>query len=136
MNLPPWAAEALRELGVAAVWLFGSMVTGATHTHSDADVALLLTDEAPPPSLRERGRVSDLLARALGQPDIDLVVLDEAPLELRAAVIGQGRLLAQPDAPRRVRFEVETLSQWFDVREALRTQDRAYVARTARQGLA
>lgn len=135
MDLPDFAVEPLRELGVAAVWLFGSTVAGGAHAHSDADVALLLREGAPRPSLRDRGRVSDVLARALGQPDIDLVVLDEAPLELRAAVLDQGRLLAEPDPPRRVRFEVETLSRWFDVREAVRAQDRAYVARIAREGL-
>lgn len=136
MDLPADTVEELRELGAAAMWRFGSTVTGATHAHSDTDVALLLREGAPSPSLRERGRICDLLAAALGRADIDLVVLDEAPLEVRAAAIHEGRLLAQPDPPRRVRFEVETLSQWFDVREALRAQDRAYLARVAREGLA
>lgn len=136
MDLSSAAVEQLRELGVAAVWVFGSTVAGATHVHSDTDVALLLSEGVPPPSLGERGRITDVLAGALGRADIDLVVLEEAALELRAAVIGQGRLLAQPDPPRRVRFEVATLSQWFDVRQAMHGQDRAYVARIAREGLA
>lgn len=136
MDLSAATMEQLRQLGAAAVWLFGSQVTGTAHADSDTDVAVLLRVETGSPSLRERGRLSEVLADALGQPEIDLVVLDEAPLEVRAAAIRHGRLLAQPDPPRRVRFEVDTLSRWFDVREATAGQDRAYLARVAREGLA
>lgn len=135
MDLPTATVEQLRQLGVAAVWLFGSQVTGTAHANSDTDVAVLLHVDAGSPSLHERGRLSEILADALGRPEIDLVVLEEAPLEVRAAAIRHGRLLAQPDPSRRVRFEVDTLSRWFDLREATAGQDRAYLARVAREGL-
>lgn len=135
MDLPAATVEQLGQLGAAAVWLFGSQVAGTAHAGSDTDVAVLLRADAGSPSLRERGRLSEVLADALEQPEIDLVMLDEAPLEVRAAAIREGRLLAQPDPPRRVRFEVDTLSRWFDLREATAGQDRAYLARVAREGL-
>ena len=135
MQLSEATVAELRAHGVAAAWQFGSTVQGAAHADSDIDVAVLLRAGVPAPALLERGRIADVLAAALGSADIDLVVLDEAPLELRAAVVGGGHLIVRIDEPRRVRFEVETLSRWFDVREALRAQDRAYLARISREGL-
>lgn len=135
MDVSEEAADRLRGLGVAAVWLFGSQATGEAHPGSDTDVAVLLVEGADTPGLLDRGRMGDLLAGELGLVDVDLVVLDEAPLELRAEVVAGGRLVVRLDEPRRVAFQVETLSRWGDVAGAVRVQDRAYLSRVAREGL-
>lgn len=135
MEVSEDAAEWLRGLGVAAVWVFGSQASGGAHPGSDTDVAVLLVEGAERPGLLDRGRMSDVLAGELDVADVDLVVLDEAPLELRAAVVVEGRLVVGLDEPRRVAFQVETLSRWGDVAEAVRVQDRAYLSRVAREGM-
>lgn len=135
MEVSEDAAERLRGLGVAAVWVFGSQATGRSHPGSDTDVAVLLVEGAARLGLLDRGRMADILAGELGVVDVDLVVLEEAPLELRAAVVVEGRLVARLDDPRRVGFQVEVLSRWGDVAEAVRAQDRAYLSRVAREGL-
>lgn len=137
MHLLESTVERLHELGVAAVWLFGSRVGGRPHPQSDTDVAVLLRDDAASSSALEFGRLAHVLAEALGAgDDIDLLVLDQASLEVRVAVLTDGKLLASLDDPRRVAFQVDTFSRWPDVRRALRQQDHAYLERIGRDGLA
>jgi predicted nucleotidyltransferase len=135
MNLPDETTRRLAEEGVAAVWLFGSRAGGRPRTDSDTDVAVLLAEHVAAPGLVARGRLADVLATALGRADVDLVVLDHAPLALRARVITAGVLLVAIDDVWRVRFTVDTLSRWGDVRETVRRQDRSYLNRVAREGL-
>lgn len=85
--------------------------------------------------LLERARLAADLAEALGTPDVDLVVLDEAPLELRGHVVQTGRVIHSQDEARRVGFEVRTRSEYFDYLPTLRELEHAYLARIADRGL-
>lgn len=135
MQLSDQLVERLARAGVAAVYLFGSRAKG-THTPvSDADVAVLMPQGSRRLTLAERSSLANAFADELGAPDADLVVLNEAPLELRGRVVQEGRPLYRADEPGRVRFEVDTLSRWLDVEPTVREQDRAYLARVAREGL-
>lgn len=83
------AAQALMELGATRVWLFGSLVRGHVHAHSDIDLAcegmparellvgLLRAEEAVGPGVT-----------------VDLVRVEEARLRLRA-VIHAGEVLLE-----------------------------------------
>lgn len=128
--------DVLAEAGVAAAYLFGSRATGRPRPDSDTDVAVLLRPGQPTPTLLEREALAVALAAVLGAGEVDLVVLDGAPLELRARVVRTGRLLAAPDPVARVRFEVDTQSRWFDVEPAHREQTAAFLRRVAQHGLA
>jgi len=81
------AGKVLRDAGVVAAYVFGSRATGTHRGTSDLDVAVLLDRGL---GLLERERLVARLADALGVPDVDLVVLDEAPLELRGQVAERG----------------------------------------------
>jgi uncharacterized protein len=83
----------------------------------------------------ERARLAADLAEALGTPEVDLVLLDEAPLELRGHVAQEGRLIYSRDEPQRVSFEVRTRSEYLDCLPTLRMLERAYLARIADRGL-
>lgn len=85
--------------------------------------------------LLERERVSLALAGALGVVEIDLVMLDEAGLELLGTVVQEGRLIYSADEPARVRFEVRTRSAYLDFAPTMRALGRRYVARIAQEGL-
>lgn len=85
--------------------------------------------------LLERARLAARLAEALGVPDVDLVVLDEAGLELRGRVVQEGRLIYSRDEPARVGFEVRTRSEYIDYLPTLRALERSYLARIAGDGL-
>ncbi len=123
--------ELLREHDVAVAYLFGSRAAGTASEGSDHDVAVLFDGE---PSLRDVGALQLALTRLLGTP-VDLVELDRASLELRAAVVQHGTPLLRDDEPRRVAFEVATRSRWFDYEPVLRALSRAYLRRVAARGL-
>ena len=104
---------------VAAAWLFGSFARGDAHAESDVDVAVLCrrtpaaTLDALP--LRLEGELERLLRRTT-----QVVVMNSAPADLRARVLRDGRLLADRDRSRRIRFEVRTRNEWFDLQPILR----------------
>lgn len=123
---------ALREAGVVIAYLFGSRATGTARAQSDADVAAL---PGRPLGLLERERLAGRLAVAFGVPDVDLVMLDQAPLELRGRVVTEGRLLFSADERRRVAFEVRTRSEYFDFLPQLAALTQAKLRRVAERGL-
>ena len=76
---------------VMAVYLFGSTARGTARAGSDIDVAVLF--DAPPPGTLSGPRfvIEGELERALGTP-VDLVVLNDAPVDLRTRVLRAGTL--------------------------------------------
>ena len=104
----------------AAVYLFGSVARGAARPDSDVDLGVLF-GAAPPPRLDSPALdLEALLERHLGLP-VELVVLNTAPVDLRIRVLREGRLVLDADRPARVRFEVATRNEYFDLEPVLRT---------------
>jgi predicted nucleotidyltransferase len=124
--------EVLRRAGVVVAYLFGSRAVGRNRNTSDADVAVLVDGER---GLLEQEALADRLARAMGVPDVDIIVLDEAPLELRGRIVQEGRVLFSADEARRVAFEVLTRSQYFDFLPTLEAHTRRYLRQVGREGL-
>lgn len=124
--------EIFRNAGVQVAYLFGSRARGGETERSDADVAVLLDGGR---GLLEQQRLADRLARALGVADVDLILLDEAPLELRGRVVQEGRVLYSADEARRVAFEVLTRSFYFDFLPTLEAHTRRYLRQVAQEGL-
>ena len=92
--------KALREFfhrerppGVVSVYLYGSAARGQAHAQSDVDVAVLL-DRACFPSraqrAEERVRLTSELIHALGNNDVDLVLLNDVPPGLGRHAITAG----------------------------------------------
>jgi uncharacterized protein len=98
-------AELLRDHGGRFAFLHGSRVTGGSRTDSDLDVAVWF------------GRPTDDLAmRALLPAGVDLLVLDDAPLELAGRVALHGRLLFELDPAERVEWQATTRKVYLDER--------------------
>lgn len=116
---------------VVVAYLFGSRTEGTAHEGSDHDIAVLF---GRVPSLGEISTLQAALARALHTP-VDLVELESASLELRAKVVQEGRLIFSSDEPRRVAFETQTRSRWFDYRPVMQALTHAYLQRVAARGL-
>ena len=105
--------------GVAAAWLFGSFARGDARDGSDVDVAVLF-HRAPEPAsealpLELDGEIDRLLGRT-----VQVVALNTAPADLRVRVLRDGVLLLDRDPSLRIRFEVRTRNEWFDLRPILR----------------
>lgn len=112
--------ERVRQLGlsapeaVAAIYLYGSVARGTARAGSDVDLGLLLRD-APPPGLA--GPASDFAAtveRALQLP-VDAVVLNGAPADLVHRVLRDGVIVLDRDRAFRLRFEVQSRNEYFDL---------------------
>ncbi len=98
------AVAALRQAGARFAYLHGSRATGQNRADSDIDVAAYFGGR-PPNSF-------DVLL----PPGVDLLILDDAPLELAGRVAVGGRLLFEDDPVARVRWEAMTRKIYFDDR--------------------
>jgi len=103
---------------VIAVYLFGSVARGETRIDSDVDVGVLFVQ--PPPRTLDGPRFSleGELERLLGR-DVDLVVLNDAPVDLRIRVLRDGHVLVDRDRTARLAFEVQTRNEYFDLEPVL-----------------
>lgn len=125
-------APAFDEAGVGFAFLFGSRARREARPDSDLDLAVMCDREL---SLLARSRLAGAVASALGVPEVDLVVLSEASLELRAKVIREGQLVHSVDEPARVAFQVRTLSEFLDFEPTLRMHERRVLEQFAERGL-
>jgi predicted nucleotidyltransferase len=111
-------ANAERE-GIAAAYLFGSVARGTATPGSDVDVGILYSED-PPRTLAGMGfRLEGALEQALGMP-VQVVVLNHAPVDLSIRVLRDGRLLVDRDRSKRVRFEVKTRFEFWDLEPYLK----------------
>ena len=114
--------------GVAAAYVFGSVATATARPDSDVDVAVLFTATPPHTLNGARFALAGRLEAALGAP-VDLVVLNNAPVDLSIRVLRQGRLLVDRDASARIGFEVRTRNEAFDLEPVLARYRSARVPR-------
>ena len=103
----------------AAVYLFGSVARGDDRPGSDVDLGVLYR-RAPPPTLDGLPlRLEGEIERLLGRPT-QVVTLNTAPADLRARVLRDSVLILDRDPSLRIRFEVRTRNEWFDLQPILR----------------
>lgn len=121
-------AEALTDRRVSVGYLFGSRIDGSARPTSDLDVAVLVDGGL---GLLEQVQLADEIRLVCGVPEVDLVVLDRASLELRAHVVRTGRCIFSRDETRRVGFEVRTLLEYLDFEPTLRRLTDSYLRRVA-----
>ena len=115
---------------VVAAYLFGSQASGQTTALSDVDVAVLLEPGVAAPGMVQARLISDLML-VFHRSDVDVVVLNRAPILLRQRVIGPGRVLYCRDDTARVRFEVATRREYVDTQPLSERQDAALLERYA-----
>jgi len=104
---------------VDVAYLFGSRARGDFTEESDLDFAILLSRNFNDPY--DFVRLIADLAMALGVKDekINLVVLNDASLELAYKVISEGIIIYERNIEKRVDFEVNTLKFYLDFKPVL-----------------
>lgn len=105
------AVEVLRAAGARFAFVFGSAAEGGSTAASDLDVGAWWGEEAPAPW--------DVPVPA----GVDLLVLDEAPLEIAGRVALRGRLLFDDDPPARVGWQATTRRIYLDEEDRQRRLD-------------
>lgn len=104
------------------VYLFGSQIDGPAGPESDYDFVLLVDDVRQ--VLAFRARLTHELGDVLETDRVDVVILNQAPVELAYAVIAQGRPVYQRDEATRVEYEAEVMGRYGDYLPVLRAQRR------------
>ena len=108
------AVEALRAAGARFAFVFGSVAAGTERSTSDLDIAAWWDGAAPPPW-------------DVPVPDgVDLLVLNDAPLELAGRVALHGRLLFDDDPPARVHWQASTRKVYLDEEDRQRRLDEVF----------
>lgn len=110
------SVRALRAAGAVFAYLHGSRAGGTPRADSDVDLAAYFGTE-PPQSF-------DVLLPS----QVDLLVLDSAPLELAGRVAARGELIFDDDPVTRVRWESMTRKIYFDELPRIRRAHREFAA--------
>ena len=113
LNLLPQANNFLENYPkVVFAYLFGSLTKGKVNPLSDIDIALYLKKGTN--FSREKMVILEELIDIFGTEEIDLVILNIAPLTLKARIVGNKKILVDKDPFLRHSFESLVLREYFD----------------------
>jgi len=116
MGLIPKAQKILDENPkVIFAYLFGGLAKGRITPISDVDIAVYLKDFKSEEDIFDiKLELLTSLSEVLNTEEIDLVVLNTAPLPLKARIIQNKQVLVDKDPNFRYSFESLTLRKYFD----------------------
>jgi predicted nucleotidyltransferase len=97
---------------VRFVYLYGSTARGDDRPDSDVDLAVSVS---PRGTLLDDARLHDQLSAAMGRGEVDLLVLQDAPLWLQFRVVA-GRVVYSRDEPERIGFRERVEKEFLDFR--------------------
>ena len=109
----------VEEKDILLAYIFGSQVTGKIGPLSDYDFAVFLSQK---PSFQFKYKLKNKLLNILDNKQVDLVILNDAPIELKYKIIATGKIIYQKNSTIRTEFEADTLSKYFDYLPVLRAQ--------------
>lgn len=104
---------------ILLAYIFGSQLKGKTGPLSDFDFAVLLSQK---PSFRFKYELKNKIANIINSGKVDLIILNEAPIELKYHVVASGKIIYQKNSLIKTEFEADTLSRYFDYLPTLRAQ--------------
>lgn len=109
-------SQALKcERDIAFAYLFGSMARGRSGALSDVDVAVYLEPAGDPSSrFKRRLQLMARLGHVLQYDDVDVVPLQDAPVDLAFEILAYGRVILCNNAEAKAIFVFETLRRYHD----------------------
>ncbi len=130
-------AEVLAPHPVLLAYLFGSAATGHMTPFSDVDIALVLDEShaSMPGRLKFELALEAEIAERCSLSQVDVRVINEAPLVLRGQVVTEGILLFARDDQTRIDFETRTRSEYFDFLPVAKYLREAFFADVLERGL-
>lgn len=130
--LPQKTKQQLKRLGVTALYLFGSRAQGLAGPLSDYDFGVLVKDAKKTRDSKLYLKLYDILSplcpRTLKNDVIDIIFLNQAPLELKFHIIKRGRVLFDANPRTRLNFEEKTMLEYCDYRPMLNMFDKIILA--------
>jgi hypothetical protein len=128
--------ESLMSEPVQIAYLFGSQARGDAGPLSDVDIAVLVPDDVCRDDYTAlQLRLATRLMRALKRDDVEVVILNRAPILLQHRIIRDGRVLICRDELLRSRYEAYVLTRYFDSRHLENLYNDGLMKRITREGL-
>ena len=116
------------EEAVVFAYLFGSLASGRVQPLSDVDIAVYVKPAADLSSYKFG--LFEKITDVLGTTELDLVLLNTAPVSLTGRVLQNKQVLVDKEPGRRHAYESLTLREFFD----FRIQEDAYFKRRYQHG--
>lgn len=114
----------LMELGVSAVYLFGSASTGRISPMSDIDIGVVFSNiKSAEYTNKIYISLYEIFAELYPAFTIDIVFLQSAPLALQYDAIKNGRVLFETDPKLRADYEANVMEMYLDFMPVLRVFD-------------
>jgi predicted nucleotidyltransferase len=100
---------------VTLAYFYGSARTGSMSPQSDIDIGLVVSESlTPADSLNLILRLKLALEERSGLSNVDIRIINDAPLVFRGRVVTDGVLIYSTNETQRVQFETSTRLQYFD----------------------
>ncbi|MGB9596272.1 MAG: type VII toxin-antitoxin system MntA family adenylyltransferase antitoxin [Candidatus Poribacteria bacterium] len=106
--------------------IFGSMAKGSMNKMSDIDIAVMIN-----PSFNKSfpfGHQAELITdfiRILKRNDVDVVILNKAPISLKYEILRYGKFIYVRDKQARIKFQVDTINQYEDYKMLYKIHEEA-----------
>ncbi|MBI5874373.1 MAG: nucleotidyltransferase domain-containing protein [Deltaproteobacteria bacterium] len=113
-NIPTAKDVLLQDANVVFAYLFGGLARGKAMPLSDVDIAVYLNSMEDLPQYKLD--LFDRLTDALGTCEVDLVILNKAPISLVGRILANKQVLADKEPYRRHIYESLSLREFFDFR--------------------
>lgn len=103
------------EPDIVFAYLFGSVAKGRSGPLSDVDVAVYFSPAGNARSRFDRRlQLMSKLGKALQRNDVDVVPMQDAPLDLAFEILADGKLIFSKDDGQKADFIFETLRRYHD----------------------
>lgn len=125
----------MKNLGILAVYLFGSEAEKTNAVNSDIDIGILLKNKKQLEDTRPLyNAVYSELARVFKPTflrELDIVFLRNAPLTLQYEAITKGKVIYEEDPVQRADYEEMVVNQYMDFKPVLEYFDKIASSRYA-----
>jgi len=113
--------------------IFGSLAKGTANVMSDIDIAVMVDprfDKVFPYGYQ--AELTTELMQALKHNDVDVVILNDAPIPLKYQVLRYGKIIYIKDKQSRIQFQIDTINQYEDYKILYRVHEEALLRRWAK----
>ncbi len=119
---------------IAVAYLFGSQAQGKGSPLSDLDIGILFNDRVSPEDyFQARLHLIRELSGLLQSNNIDVVVLNQAPVLLSYNIIAARKILFESDQTARIGFETGVIDRYLDA-QRFRQIRREYLKEQIQRG--
>lgn len=135
-EIRPEAKSILEKYPVLFAYLYGSSAEEKHTPLSDIDIGLVLSvDVSASEYLDVELSIEAELGRRLPLRELDVRVINNAPLRFKAQVVQTGKLLFSRDESQRVEFETSVRDQYFDFQPKIEEARDAFFHKIKKEGL-